>query len=280
VLWFAGAGIAQHVFDEVQQLAVETCGERILFLTGFGSTETAPYALARLWHSGNATNVGLPAIGLDMKLVPVEDKLEGRLRGPNITPGYWRRPEVTAASFDEEGFYRLGDAFRLEDERDVSKGLLFEGRTAENFKLDTGTWVHVGPLRVQLIAHFAPLIRDVVIAGADRNYIAALMLPDVEACRALAGASKSATLAEVTSAPAVRQALRERLASLAKTSTGSSNLIRRAVWLLDPLSLDTGEMTDKGSINQRLVIRNRAAMIERLYAAQPGDDVISVDERR
>ena len=277
VLWFAGAGIAQHVFDEVQQLAVETCGERILFLTGFGSTETAPYALARLWHSANAANVGLPAIGLDMKLMPAEGRLEGRLRGPNITPGYWRRPELTADAFDEDGFYRLGDAFRFENESDISKGLLFEGRTAENFKLDTGTWVHVGPLRAQVIAHFAPLIRDVVIAGADRDYVAALILPDVEACRALSGASKSASVADVVAAPAVREALRERLCSLAKTSTGSSNLIRRAMWLLDPLSLDTGEMTDKGSINQRLVIRNRASMLERLYAVQAGDDVISID---
>ena len=186
VLWFAGAGIAQHVFDEVQQLAVETCGERILFLTGFGSTETAPYALARTWHSNNAANVGLPAVGLDMKLVPTEGKLEGRVRGPSITPGYWRRPELTAAAFDDEGFYRLGDAFQMHDPGDISKGLLFEGRTAENFKLDTGTWVHVGPLRAEFIAHFAPLVRDVVIAGADRNSIAALILPDVEACRALA----------------------------------------------------------------------------------------------
>ena len=122
MLWFAGAGIAQHVFDEVQQLAVETCGERILFLTGFGSTETAPYALARTWHSNNAANVGLPAVGLDMKLVPTEGKLEGRVRGPSITPGYWRRPELTAAAFDDEGFYRLGDAFQMHDPGDISKG--------------------------------------------------------------------------------------------------------------------------------------------------------------
>jgi feruloyl-CoA synthase len=279
VLWFAGAGIAQHVFDEVQQLAVEACGERILFLTGFGSTETAPYAMARTWHSNNAANVGLPAVGLDMKLVPTEGKLEGRVRAPSITPGYWRRPELTAAAFDDEGFYRLGDAFQLEDPDDISKGLLFEGRTAENFKLDTGTWVHVGPLRAQFIAHFAPLVRDVVIAGADRNYIAALILPDIEACRTFAGASKSAATNEIMATPAVRDFLRERLGSLAATSTGSSNLIRRAMLLLDPLSLDLGEMTDKGSINQRLVIRNRAPMIERLYAARPVSEVISIDDK-
>jgi len=279
VLWFAGAGIAQHVFDEVQQLAVETCGERILFLTGFGSTETAPYALARTWHSNHAANVGLPAVGLDMKLVPTEGKLEGRVRGPSITPGYWRRPEMTAAAFDDEGFYQLGDAFQMHDPGDISKGLLFEGRTAENFKLDTGTWVHVGPLRAEFIAHFAPLIRDVVIAGADRNSVAALILPDVEACRALAAAPQSASADEIMAAPKVREALRERLRSLAAASTGSSNLIRRAMLLLDPLSLDLGELTDKGSINQRMVIRNRGPMIEQLYAPRPGGEIISIDER-
>jgi feruloyl-CoA synthase len=277
VLWFAGAGISQHVFDEVQKLAVEACGERILFLTGFGSTETAPYALARTWHSDIAANVGLPAIGLEMKLVPDSGKLDGRVRGPSITPGYWRRPDLTAAAFDEEGFYRLGDAFSFDDPSDVAKGLLFEGRSAENFKLATGTWVQVGPLRAQFIAHFAPLVRDVVIAGADRNYICALIYPDVEACRTFAGASPSAAATEIMASPVVQERLRERLAALAKLSTGSSNLIRRAILMLEPLSLDAGEMTDKGSINQRLVVRNRAATIERLYAESAGEQVISAD---
>lgn len=279
VLWFAGAGIAQHVFDEMQQLAVEACGERILFLTGFGSTETAPYALARTWHSSLATNVGLPAVGLEMKLVPLEGKLDGRLRGPNITPGYWRRPELTAAAFDDEGFYCLGDAFQFEDPADVSKGLLFEGRTAENFKLATGTWVHVGPLRAQFITHFAPLVRDVVIAGADRDHVAALIYPDAHACRSIAGASDTATLAQVMAAPAVRRELGARLNSLARTSTGSSNLIRCALVMLEQPSLDLGEMTDKGSINQRMVLRNHAAAVDRLYAAAPGEDVICIDGR-
>ena len=277
VLWFAGAGIAQHVFDEVQQLAVETCGERILFLTGFGSTETAPYALARTWHSDIATNVGLPAVGLDMKLVPMDDRFEGRLRGPNITPGYWRRPDLTEAAFDEQGFYRLGDAFRFEDPNDVATGLLFEGRTAENFKLATGTWVHVGALRTAFIAHFSPLIRDVVIAGADRNDIAALILPDVDACRAIAGAAPGLELSQIMAHPAVRGEFHRRLKSLAAASTGSSTLIRRIMPILDPLSLDAGEVTDKGSINQRLVLRNRPAMVERLYASAD-EGVISIDE--
>ena len=277
VLWFAGAGIAQHVFDEVQQLAVETCGERILFLTGLGSTETAPFAMGRMWQSDIATNVGLPAVGVDLKLVPMDDRLDGRLRGPNITPGYWRRPDLTEAAFDEEGFYRLGDAFCFEDPNDVTKGLLFEGRTAENFKLATGTWVHVGVLRNAFIAHFSPLIRDVVIAGADRNDIAALIVPDADACRAIAGMAPGPELSQIMAHPAVRSEFRARLKSLAAASTGSSTLIRRVMPILDPLSMDAGEVTDKGSINQRLVLRNRPTMVERLYAAAD-EGVISIDE--
>ncbi len=150
MLWFAGAGIAQHVFDEIQRLAVETCGERILFLTGFGSTETAPFALARTWATDNAANMGLPAAGMELKLVPFEGKLEARVRGPNITPGYWRQPEFTAQAFDEEGFYRLGDTFKFADPDDPKQGLLFDGRIAEDFKLSTGTWVSVGPLRARV----------------------------------------------------------------------------------------------------------------------------------
>ncbi len=277
VLWFAGAGISQQVFDEVQQLAVETCGERILFLTGFGSTETAPYALARTWHSTAAPNVGLPAVGLEMKLVPIEGKLDGRVRGPSITPGYWQRPELTAAAFDEEGFYRLGDAFAFEDPEDPSKGLLFEGRTAENFKLSTGTWVHVGPLRAQLLAHCTPLARDIVIVGADRNYLSALISPDLEACRRIAALSQSAGVSDILNAPHVKSWLEERLQSFAATSTGSSNLIRRAAMLTEPPTIDTGELTDKGSINQRLVVRNRPRLVEELYATAPPPHIIAID---
>jgi feruloyl-CoA synthase len=279
VLWFAGAGISQPVFDEVQQLAVETCGERILFLTGFGATETAPYALARTWHSTVASNMGLPAVGLEMKLVPVEGKLDGRVRGPSIMPGYWRRPDLTAAAFDDEGFYRLGDAFSFEDPGNVSKGLLFEGRTAENFKLSTGTWVQVAPLRAQFLAHCAPLARDVVIAGADRGYLCALICPDLEACRRVAALPASAGPSDILNAPDVRNLIKEQLQSFAALSTGSSNLIRRAAVLVEPLTIATGELTDKGSINQRLVIRNRPHLIEQLYAALPPAHIIVIDSR-
>ena len=189
MLWFAGAALAQPVFDEMKELAIKTCGERILFLTGLGSTETAPFAMARVWESANSTNMGLPPPGSELKLVPMEGKLDARVRGPHITPGYWRQPELTAKAFDEEGFYRLGDALKFEDPANPGQGLLFDGRIAEDFKLATGTWVSVGPLRARLVEHFAPYAKDVVIAGADRDEIGVLIFPDIAACRELAPGS-------------------------------------------------------------------------------------------
>ncbi|MBO0753152.1 MAG: feruloyl-CoA synthase, partial [Bradyrhizobiaceae bacterium] len=282
VLWFAGAGIGQHVFDEMKDLAVRTCGEQILFLTGLGATETAPFALCRTFDIDHAGNVGLPAPGLDVKLVPMEGNdgtYEMRLRGASITPGYWRDTALTAAAFDEEGFYRLGDAFRFHDAADAGKGLLFEGRIAEDFKLATGTWVHVGPLRSAFIAHFAPLVRDAVIAGPERDTLAALILPDIEACRRLAphlGADvpPDAVLAD----PQVRQEFGLLLGSFARHGTGSSNRIARMAFLTVPPSLDAGEITDKGSINQRAMLRHRAAAVDALYATPAPPWAIVADE--
>jgi len=246
LLWFAGAAVSQPVFDEVKALAYETCGEEILFLTGLGSTETAPFAMGRMWETEDVTNMGLPPPGVEIKLVPVQDKLEARLKGPNITPGYWRQPELTAQVFDEEGYYRLGDTFVLANEQKPVEGLLFRGRMGEDFKLSSGTWVNVGPLRALLIGHFAPLVRDVVIAGEGRSEIGALVFP--------AGQFR-------------REELLQKLKTL--PATGSSNRIARALVLEEPPSLDAGEMTDKGSINQRAVLRRRAALVEELYTDSP-----------
>jgi feruloyl-CoA synthase len=276
VMWFAGAGVAQHVFDDMKELAFRTCGERILFLTGLGSTETAPFAFGRIWDTDDAGNMGVPPPGLQVKLVPVADgKYEARLRGPSITPGYWRNPKLTAAAFDEEGFYRLGDAFRFADPRDAGKGLLFQGRLAEDFKLATGTWVNIGPLRAAFVAHFAPYVRDVVIAGADRDVLAALIFPDLEACRRLApDLPANAPARAVFGDARVRAEFSRRLDSLARGSTGSSNRICRAVLLDEPPSLDAGEMTDKGSINQRAVLTRRASFVDEVYASPPPERVI------
>jgi feruloyl-CoA synthase len=280
VLWFAGAGLAQHIFDEWKEMAHRTCGEQILFLTGLGSTETAPYAFGRMWDTPNATNVGLPPPGLDVKLVPLADgKYEARLKGPNITPGYWREPKLTADAYDEDGFYKLGDALRFDDPTRPEKGLLFEGRIAEDFKLATGTWVNVGPLRVATISHFAPYVRDVVVAGADRDFISVLIFPDIEACRRLSPDLKDASAAGIVAHESVRQGFRRLLASFARAATGSSNRIQRALLLDTPPSLDVGEATDKGSINQRMVLKNRAALVDELYADQPSSRVLTADER-
>jgi feruloyl-CoA synthase len=281
VLWFAGAGLAQHVFDEWKEMAHRTCHEDILFLTGLGSTETAPYAFGRMWDTANSANIGLPPPGLDVKLVPLADgKYEARLMGPNITPGYWREPKLTAEAFDEEGFYRLGDALRFDDPARPEKGLLFEGRIAEDFKLATGTWVHVGLLRVALISHVAPFAKDAVIAGADRDFIAALIFPDLDACRRLApDLPKDASAAEIVAHEGVRREFRFLLDGFAKQATGSSNRPMRAMLLDTPPSLDAGEATDKGSLNQRMVLRHRAALVEELYADAPSARVIAIDER-
>jgi feruloyl-CoA synthase len=279
VFWFAGAGIAQHVFDEIQELAVKTCGERILFLTGFGSTETAPFALARTWHADNAANMGLPGAGMELKLVPREGKLEARVRGPNITPGYWRQPEFTKAAFDEEGYYRLGDAFKFADANDPRQGLLFDGRIAEDFKLSTGTWASVGPLRTGIIDHFAPYVRDVVLAGEGRDDIAALIFPDLAACRKLApDLAADAPAGALLEDKRVRAFFLQHLKELARKSTGSSNRVVRALLMAEPPSLDKGEMTDKGSINQRAVLSNRAALVEELYAETPSPRLLIVKD--
>jgi feruloyl-CoA synthase len=201
--------------------------------------------------------------------VPLEGKLDARVKGPNITPGYWNAPELTAAAFDEEGYYRFGDALRFADPDDISAGFLFDGRTAENFKLDTGTWVSTGALRTRLIDHFGGLVRDAAIAGADRPFIGALAFPDLDALRKLSGLDADAAPERIFMHQAVRDALQARLESLARQNTGSSTLVRRLILVDPPASLDSGEMTDKGSISQRAVLRNRAGLVEELYSDSP-----------
>jgi feruloyl-CoA synthase len=275
LMFYAGAGLSQHVHDAFQELAVKTVGERIMFLTSLGSTETAPAALACSWESEQIGNIGLPLPGLELKLVPNEGKLETRMRGPNITPGYWRAPALTAAAFDEEGFYKIGDALKFADAAEPAKGLLFDGRIAEDFKLATGTWVSVGPLRMAFITQCAPLVRDVVLAGPDRDELAALIIPDVEACRKRAPElPPDAAAAVVLAHPQVRKAFEQFLGALSDPRRGTSARIGRAILLAEPPSLDVGEVTDKGSINQRAVLAHRAALVEELYADPPSANVI------
>ena len=275
VLFYAGAALSQHVRNELERLAVATTGERIIFLSSLGSTETAPLAVSCSWESKHVGNIGLPAVGVELKLVPREGKLEARLKGPNITPGYWRAPALTADAFDAEGFYKIGDALKFEDAADPAKGLIFDGRLAEDFKLATGTWVSVGPLRAAFIGHCAPLVRDVVLAGADRDEVAALVFPDLDACRKLApDLAADVPAADLLAEPRVRQAFARLLQALAEGSRGTSTRVCRAILLAEPPSLDVGEMTDKGSINQRRVLAHRAILVEQLYANPPPANAI------
>ena len=275
LMFYAGAGLSQPVWDAYRELALETCGERIIMATGLGSTETAPMSIQTTWETDRAGTIGIPVPGVELKLVPRDDKLEARVRGPNVTPGYWREPELTKRVFDEEGFYSFGDAVRFIDPNDVNKGLLFDGRLAEDFKLANGTWVSVGPLRAKLLGHFAPFVRDAVIAGLDRDYIAAIIFVDLESCRALApDLPGNAPLADVVRHPAVRARFDSLLGSFANQSTGSTSRVARAVLAEEPPSLDVGEITDKGSFNQRAVLDRRAALVEQLYAAEPSAQVL------
>ena len=266
LLFFAAAGLSQHIWDALQDLAFETCGEEILVVTGLGATESAPYALSTGIEGATSGCLGLPVPGVELKLVPVEEKIEARLRGPSITPGFWRRPELTAVAFDEENYYRLGDAVKFADPQDPLKGFVFDGRLNEDFKMSSGTWVRVGPLRMRLLAHFGILIQDVVIAGPDREFTTALFFPALEICRKLCqGLSPKAPAPEVLTHPEVRAVFQERLDSFTSASTGSSTRIERAILLDTPPSIEVQEITDKGSINQKAVLANRAALVEDLY---------------
>ena len=267
MLWYAGAGMAQHTWEALERLAVRATGNRILIGTGLGATETAPATLMCTWPQDRAGNVGLPCNGVTLKLVPMEGKYDARVKGANITPGYWHAPELTKAAFDEEGFYRFGDALKFAEPGKPEAGFVFDGRTAENFKLDTGTWVATGALRTAFVDHFGDIVRDVAITGADRPYLGALVFPDIPSLRALAGDEEGREEpAVVFGHPRVREKFRLLLQSLAKEATGSSTLVRRMLLVDPPPSMDTGELADKGSLNQRAVLRNRADLVEELYA--------------
>lgn len=252
MMFYAGAGMAQHTWDRLRAAGRRARGHEVLLATGLGATETAPFALACTEVQEKSGNVGVPVRGLALKLVPNGGKLEARLQGPTITPGYFGDPVKTAEAFDDEGFYCLGDALRPADGSDFSKGFFFDGRIAENFKLTTGTWVAVGAVRAALVDTMGGLIVDAVIVGENEAQLGALLV--------LSDAGRAA--GEAT--------LQERLAAAARAATGSAARVRRALVLDPPPSFDAGEATEKGSLNQRKLRETRAAEINRLYAGGNG----------
>ena len=276
-MFFSGAALSPFVWNSLDELAVAEKGYRVPMLTGLGATETSPFFMSVNPVTSRSGHVGLPVSGNDAKLLPNNGKLEVRAKGPNVTPGYWRTPELTAAAFDEEGFYKFGDAIKPADPENFDAGFDFDGRIAEDFKLGSGTWVSVGPLRARFIAACAPLVRDVVIAGINRDEVSALAVLDLDGCRLINPALPHDDLAAVAADPLVRAAFRERFVKFLAGATGSSNRITRAILLDTPLSIDRGEVTDKGSINQRAVLEQRAALIEALYSADPPAQVIALN---
>jgi feruloyl-CoA synthase len=270
MLFFAGAGLSQPVWDKLDRIAEQSCGERIRMLTGLGMTETAPFAICANGAEVKAGYIGLPAPGMELKLVPMGDKVEVRYRGPNVTPGYWRNAAQTAECFDADGFYCSGDALRWIDASNPQLGFAFDGRIAEDFKLATGTFVSVGPLRARVIAAGDPYVQDVVIAGLNRNDVGLLLFPRLDLCRKLAGLDAQAPTVDVLAAPPVQAFFQAMVDQLHASGTGSATRVARALLLVDPPSIDRGEVTDKGSINQRAVLTHRDALVEHLYAGGEG----------
>ena len=278
--FFGGAGLSQAAWDRLERVTEAHCGERIRIMSGLGMTETSPSCMFTTGPIMRAGYIGLPAPGCEVKLAPVGGKLEVRFRGPNVMAGYWRHPSGDPV-FDDEGYYCTGDAATFVDAQHPEVGLQFDGRITEDFKLSTGTFVSVGPLRARVISEGAPYVQDAVVTGINRDDIGLMVFPRVEDCRRLSGLPSQAPLSDVLASGPVREAFSALLARLNASAGGSATYVARLILLDTPPSLDRGEVTDKGSINQRAVQDQRAATVDALHAAQAGDPrVILAPARR
>ena len=265
LFFYAGAALPQSLWDDLHRIQEAEIGERLVIGTGLGMTETGPFGLYITRPEVRTGDLGLPTAGMEIKLVPVDGKTEIRYRGPNVTPGYWRLPDATHEAFDEEGYFRTGDAVTWMDPGNVHLGLRFDGRIAEDFKLATGTFVSVGPLRARVVAFGAPYVHDAVLTGINLKEVGALIFP-TQAIRALAGLPADAPMRAVVDSPAVQVHFQKVIDRLAADATGSASRIARAVLVAEPPSIDKGEVTDKGSINQRAVLKHRDAQVQALHA--------------
>jgi feruloyl-CoA synthase len=272
---YGGATLSDDLYDRMQALAIKSTGGRIALTTMYGATETQGITVVH-WLTERVGLIGLPLPGITLKLVPNGQKLEVRVKGPTVTPGYLNRPDLTEAAFDEEGFYKLGDAAKFVDPHEPAKGLIFDGRVTEDFKLSSGTWVSVGTLRAEVIAAASPLIQDCVVAGLDKEFVAVLAWPNMAAAREICADPNLSTPDEILRCDAVVNFLREGLRKHNESAGGSSGKVQRIMLMTEPPSIDGHEITDKGYVNQRATLDRRAKLVEALYAKVPPQDVVVV----
>jgi len=275
MFFYSGAGLAQPVWDSLHTTQEAAIGERIVMCTGLGMTESAPSAMFCNSPDVRSGHIGAPVPGMVLKLVEVDGKTEVRYRGPNVTPGYWRSDAATRDAFDDEGYLCTGDAVKWIDENNIHRGLAFDGRIAEDFKLSTGTFVSVGPMRAKIVVAGAPYIQDAVLTGLNRKEVGALLFLS-PACREVSGLDADAPWAEVIASTGVRQRIQAVIDHLARESTGSASRVARALLMAEPPSLDKGEITDKGSINQRAVLKHRDALVQALHDGNAPDTIVPV----
>ncbi|SAK43822.1 feruloyl-CoA synthase [Caballeronia ptereochthonis] len=271
---YGGASLPVDVYNRIQRVAEQTIGQRMTFCSGLASTETSGMGTHCGWPTDAPGNIGVPVPGAEVKLLPLEGgdgRYEIRMRGPHVFGGYIGQPELTAAAFDDEGFFRLGDAVRLADPDDPSKGMVFAGRTVEDFKLANGSWVRTGALRLALLERCAPLLSDAVICGHDRDYLAALAWPNVAACQRIAPELASLDAQALAKHPLIVAALNERLRN--QDMAGATLVVERLILMAEPPSLDANEIADKGYVNQAATRARRAHLIEALYEREPAPHI-------
>lgn len=276
LLFYAAAALPQDLWDRLQAASIKSRGRTTVLTSAWGSTETAPLATSAHFPLDHAGNIGVPVPGVSLKMVPVESKMELRVKGPNITPGYYRSPDLTDAMFDSDGYYLIGDAGKLVNPDNPSDGIEFDGRVAENFKLSTGTWVTVGALRITVIAAASPVIQDAVVVGSNRDYLGLMVWLNVAACRQLVGDPGLDEMA-LFGNQGVRRCLTEGLRAHNRKS-GSSMRVKRLLLLTEPPSIDANEITDKGYINQQAVVERRSDLVEMVYSEPPLEELLLVDE--
>ena len=275
LIFYAGAALPQDLWERLEQVAIQATGKKVIMTSSWGSTETSPLATASHFPLQMAGVIGIPCPGVTLKMLPNGDSYELRVKGPNVTPGYFRRPDLTAAAFDADGYYLIGDAGRFVDAADPAQGLSFDGRVAEDFKLASGTWVRVGLLRVAVLAAAAPLLQFALVTGHDRESVGILGWPNLAACRKVCNdTDEQLSLAELLAHPALTEALRTSLGRFNAKQLGSSTRIARLMLMSEPPDSDANEITDKGYINQRAALQRRQELVEQLYAEQLGPGVV------